>query len=286
MRRIAALVVGVCWAAGLLAAEPKDPKTLDVPAEKTAAAKDLIAKLDDDDILVRDKLTAELRATGRDALPALLEAEKAKLPKRVLDRVAEVLPAARKEDFNARYPLFLSDRDCKFDHDLSGWNDLKAAVKDTKESRQLFADILRDEACREMLLQAFDTTDAGRKAFEKRWDAKRNEWIAEFRAARRLGGIQAKEDEPLDWAFAISRRTTSRSTGPWPRCLPNCTTTETTRAVSACRWSTVTCSRTRANWRWKRRASTARWCGSSPATGWTSRRSQSAFERRSIWPTC
>ncbi|MFW1898084.1 hypothetical protein, partial [Acinetobacter sp. ULE_I075] len=84
------------------------PKTLDVPAEKTAAAKKLVAKLDDDDILVRDKATRELKAMGRDALPAMLAALKAKPADRVEDRLAELMPPARKADFDLRYPLFLA----------------------------------------------------------------------------------------------------------------------------------------------------------------------------------
>jgi hypothetical protein len=205
--RLTACLVGVLLAGPLLiAAEPKDPKTLDVPAEKTAAAKALLAKLDDDDSLVRDKIAAELKAMGRHALPALLEAQKGKLPRRVSDRVAELLPGARTEDFYARAALFKADKERKYDHVFPGWDELKAAAKDTKESRQLMADILNDEDCRDMLALAFDTTDDGRKRFEERWKAKRDEWWAahmvEVRAGRPSGGAKPKADAPLHWAPA------------------------------------------------------------------------------------
>lgn len=202
MRWTSSLVAFVCSTSTMMAAEPKDPKTLDVFAEKTATAKALIAKLDDDDILVRDRLTRKLRAMGRDALPALLEAQKGKLPNRVLDRVVEVLPAARAADFDARCPFFLTDKDRKYDHDLFGWNDLKTAVKDTKESRALMRDILEDEDCRAMLLLAFDPTEDGRKRFEKRWEAKQNGWWAEFKAGRQPEGHRPKADEPIHWMVA------------------------------------------------------------------------------------
>jgi hypothetical protein len=192
----------VCVALGVYAAEPMDPKSLDISAEKTAKAKALIAKLNDDDNLVRDKLTAELKAMGRDAMPALLEAQKAKVPNRVLDRVMEVLPAARQADFATRYPFFLADKDRKYDHDLLGWNELRAAVKDTKESRALMADILNDEECREMIRSVFDTSEMGRKLFERRWEAKREEWWTAYLAKRQPSNIRPKADAPVHWVVA------------------------------------------------------------------------------------
>ena len=184
------------------AADPKDPRSLDVPAEKTAAAKALIAKLDDDDIFVRDKLTAELKAMGRDALPAMAEAMKGKLPERVARPLHGLLPDARRADFELRYPLFLADTERKYDHDLLGWNDLKAAAGDTKESRLLFADILADEPCRDMLVQALDPSEDGQQRFQRRWKAKRDEWYAEHRAGRQPKGAWPKAGDPIHWVPA------------------------------------------------------------------------------------
>ncbi len=229
MRWTSSLFLVLSIGLSLFAGEPKDPKSLDVSAEKTAAAKALIAKLDDDDILMRDKLTAELKAMGREALPALLEAQKAKVPNRVLDRVMEVLPAARQADFATRYPLFLADKDRKYDHDLPGWNELKAAVKDTKESRALMADILNDDECREMILSVFDTSETGRKLFERRWQAKREEWQAECRAGRQPEGHRPKADAPIHWAVAAllsdllyDRDYYTSFRGPVPEAYCNC----------------------------------------------------------------
>ena len=195
------VVVLVCGLAS--GAEPKDPKTLDVQAETTAKAKALIAKLDDDDIRVRDRAIVDLKAMGRDALPALAGVRNGKPTPWLLARVQELLPAARRADFDARYPLFLADKDRKFDHALLGWNELKAAAKDTKESRLLFADILGDEECREMLLLSLDDTDAGRTGFRNRWEGKMNEWHvrskAEFRAGIASNGPWPKPDDPLQW---------------------------------------------------------------------------------------
>ena len=190
----AVVLLGSC----LWAAESKDPKTLDVPAEKTTAAKALVARFEDDDILVRDKAARDLKAMGREALPALLAARKGKLSERAAIGIADVLPVAAKADFDARVPLFLADKDGKFDHDLPGWNELKAGAKDTKESRQLFCDILQDEECRGMLLAAFDPTEVGRKAFEKRWEDK----FAGWKKARPFEPSAPKAEEPIHWMMA------------------------------------------------------------------------------------
>jgi hypothetical protein len=193
MRHITAVWVIVSLSA-TVAAEPKDPKTLDVPAEKTAVAKALVANLDDDDVTVRDKASADLKAMGREALPAMLAAVTGKPSNEVVNRLEKLLPAARKADFDARYPLFLADTDRMFDHDLLGWNELKAGVKDTKESRRLMADILRDEQCREMLLLAFDPAE--RKAFEGRWEAKLLEWSA---SNAKTIGVKPQPGDPIHW---------------------------------------------------------------------------------------
>jgi hypothetical protein len=179
-----------------------DPKSLEVPVEKTAAAKALIAKLDDDNILVRDKATADLKAMGREALPALQEAAKGKLPERVRNSVDVILPAAKQADFEARAKVFRADKEAKFEHDLPGWTDLKAMVKDTKESRQLMADMLNDEDSRAMLLSAFDTTEDGRKQFEKRWEVRQKEWFVEFRDGRSTELLRPRPDQPLHWMVA------------------------------------------------------------------------------------
>ena len=186
-----------------MGAEPKDPKALAVSAEKTAAAKAFIAQWADADAGVRLKATAGLTKMGRDALPALLEARRGKPSDVLRERLDELIPDARKDDLDARAEVFLADKERKFDHDLLGWNELKAAVKDTKESRLLFADILNDEDCRAMLLLAFDPADAAREQFEQRWENKHKEWRARSRAELKAGlktvGSVPKADDPIHW---------------------------------------------------------------------------------------
>jgi hypothetical protein len=190
------LLTSVTLSVPVWSAEPKDPKTLDVAADKTKAAAELIAKLDDDDILLRDRLTEQLKAMGRDALPALEAAHKVKPAKRVMDQLVVLLPAARKADFDARAALFLADKDRKYDHALPGWTELKAAAKDTKESRSLMTDILNDDECRDMFVAAFDGTEAGRKVFEKRWEKK---WYAIRSVTHPSGKTGLAPADPIHW---------------------------------------------------------------------------------------
>lgn len=190
------------FASALMAAEPADPMTLDVPAEKLAKAKVLVGQLADEDVGVRVKAAEGLTQMGREALPALVEARNGKPADNLRDRLDRMIVDARKADFDARAAVFLADKDRKFDHAILGWNELKAAAKDTKESRLLFADMLNDEQCRDMLLLAFDPTDEGRARFEKRWEAKMDEWQAGERADRRAGNrnsLWPKADTPIQW---------------------------------------------------------------------------------------
>jgi hypothetical protein len=182
------LLAPVVWAA-----EPKDPMSLDVPAAKTAAAKELIRKLDDD-VLVRDKLTRELKEMGRDALPAMLDALKGKPPERVALPLRAALPAAREADFDARAELFLADKEGKQTHELLGWNELVQAVGDTKESRLLFADLLADDTLRANLLLAKGTTRAEQTKFDGRWQVKWKSWFG--------NGYYPPEDDPFTFVAA------------------------------------------------------------------------------------
>lgn len=171
------LLIGTVLA---LAAEPKE---LGVPPEKAADAKVLIAKLDDDDVEVRDKAYARLEKLGRFALPALLEAAKGKPSNEVQNRLETLIPVARKADFDARADLFLADNEGKQTHDLLGWSKLAEVAGDTKESRKLFRNILADDALRADLLLSQATTKSDLKTFDHRWERKTKEW----KVAKRLG---------------------------------------------------------------------------------------------------
>jgi hypothetical protein len=170
-----AAVLSVCLVQ--VDAEPKDPKSPAVPADKASEAKELIRQLDDDDVDVRDKASAALQKLGRLAFPAMQATMNGKPSAEVRSRLEQLIPAARKADFDVRYPLFLADTDGKQDHDLLGWNELKATAGDTKESRRLFADILADELLRASLLIATSTSQADRKMFDGRWQVKWKSWF-------------------------------------------------------------------------------------------------------------
>lgn len=199
--------VVLCIACGVVpVATGQDPKTLVVPVEKTQAATVLVARLTDDDTAVQSKAEAELAKMGRQALPALLAAVEEKPSDERMERLNALLPAARKADFDARAELFLADTDRRFQHDLPGWNQLRAAVDDTKEARKLFADILKDNSSREMLLQAVDVRDDAVASFRRRWNDKHEEWVARCRAELLAGltpaGNLPNSDDPITWVVS------------------------------------------------------------------------------------
>ncbi len=175
-----------------------DPKRLDVPAERTNVTAALIAKWDADDVTVREKASADLTAMGREALPALLTAAKGKPSAEVTKRLSAAVAVARSADFEARYPLFLADKEGKYEHDFLGWTELRAAVKDTKDSRLLFRDILEDINCRDLLLHAMDPSTAARKKFEQRWEDKSAQW----ERARPLNKGEPRPGETIEWLAA------------------------------------------------------------------------------------
>ena len=183
----------LAWTALLPAA---DPKELAVPPEKAAEAKDLIRKLDDDDVDVRDRASAGLGALGRFAFPAMVEALKGKPSNEVRNRLEKLLPAARKADFDARYPLFLADKEGKQEHRLLGWDTLGEGAGDTKESRRLFHDLLADDALRADLLLSQATTKDDLTTFDHRWERKWKEWGNSGR------GYRPKASEPFTFVAA------------------------------------------------------------------------------------
>ena len=167
----------------LFAVDP-NPKSQAIPADQVARAKKLVRQLRNDDVDVRDKASSELAKMGRLSLPVLLDTLKATTSNEVETRIELLLPTARKDDFIARYPVFLADKDRKYDHDLPGWNELKRAVGDTPESRLLFSEILDSEECRANITSAFGTSTDERKAFESRWMVKYKKWLSPLNSGR------------------------------------------------------------------------------------------------------
>ena len=171
MRPLLLLLLVVLHAVSVRA-DDGDPKVLAIPADKTSLAKKLVRQLNDDDVDVRERASAGLAKLGRLALPAMLDAKRKPASQEVELRLDKLLPAARKADFEACYPVFLADKGGKYDHDFVGWNELKSVTKDTPESRKLFAAILASEESRKSLVAALDKSKEGREKFEKRWEEK------------------------------------------------------------------------------------------------------------------
>ncbi len=192
MRAMTTLLAAILISLPALA-QPGDPNPLAVSADQQARAKELVRKLDDDDVDVRDKASADLKAMGRLALTALAETMKGKPSNEVSVRVEKLLPLARKDDFDARAKVFLADADRKYGHALPGWTELKKAAGDTPDARKLFTAILKDDDARGMLTAAFAANHDERKAFEKRWTTR---WMG---GKNRSAG---DPDWPVEWNMA------------------------------------------------------------------------------------
>jgi len=175
-----------------------DPTRLEVPADKTKAAAALVTRWEDESGAVRDQAMADLKAMGREALPALVAGANGKPSAAVKERLPAALAVARAADFEARYPLFLADKDGWFEHDFLGWTELKAVVKDTPDSRLLFRDILEDINCRDMLLFAIDPSKEACKKCEQRWGLKLDSWYR----ARPLNKGEPRPGETIEWLAA------------------------------------------------------------------------------------
>ncbi len=138
----------------LLAAVPTvspDPKSLNVPVEEAVRAKELVRQLASDLYRDRDRATRELERMGRLALPALEQARADSDPE-VRLRTKMLLPRAEADDLRARVDTFLADTESKFDHDLPGWQRFRVVAGDTKASRDLFAQVLKNPANFELLI--------------------------------------------------------------------------------------------------------------------------------------
>jgi len=138
----------------LLSAVPTvspDPKSLEIPTEKLARAQQLVHELASDLYRERDRATRELERMGRLALPALAVARSDDDPE-VRLRTKLLLPRAEADDLRARVDTFLADTDAKYDHDLPGWQRFRVIAGDTKATRDLFVQILKNPLNFEMLI--------------------------------------------------------------------------------------------------------------------------------------
>jgi hypothetical protein len=104
---------------------------------------------------------------GRLARPALLEAVNADPNPEVRSRCSALLPKATAQELKARLDTFLADADGRYEHDLPGWNQFRAAVRnewvvlghpvwsDTsldKPAREVFAELLATPANRAVVM--------------------------------------------------------------------------------------------------------------------------------------
>lgn len=130
-----------------------DPKTLDVPADVLKQTADLAKKLGSITYRDRELASRELTKFGRMALPALLEAATSDNPE-VVERAEALIPKAQTLDMKARVACFLADSEGKYQHTLAGWNKFQATAGNSKASRELFAEALKNKKTHQMLLAA------------------------------------------------------------------------------------------------------------------------------------
>jgi hypothetical protein len=130
-----------------------DPKSLDVPADVQKKVTELIRQLGS--VVYRDRAFAsrELAGFGRFALPGLLEATASDNPE-VVERAEALIPKAQALDMKARVACFLADTEGKYEHTLAGWGKFKATAGNSKASRELFAEALKNKNTHRMLLAA------------------------------------------------------------------------------------------------------------------------------------
>lgn len=160
------LFVGIAGAA--TAASP-DPKSLTIPADELARARELVQQLGSEQFVEREKAEAELAKMGRSARPALAEGANTDPSQEVRSRCSSLLPRAISLDIRARLDVFLADTDGKFEHDLPGWNQFRATLRNEwdlfgypvwsdrsldKAARAVFADLISTQVNRQVMLAA------------------------------------------------------------------------------------------------------------------------------------
>lgn len=132
--------------------ESPDPKDLAIPPEELARARDLVNKLSSESFEEREDAQEELGKMGRLAMPALLEGLNSNPSPEVRFRCQALIPKAAQEDLQARLATFLADTEGKYQHDLTGWNEFKKIAGASSTSRSIFADLLKDNTNRGLVL--------------------------------------------------------------------------------------------------------------------------------------
>jgi hypothetical protein len=150
-------------------ASSPDPKSLEIPAGVMSRARELVRQLGSERYTEREQAEQELAKMGRLARPVLLEAANTDPNQEIRSRCSGLLPKATTLDFKARVDVFLADAEGKYEHDLPGWNQFRAVVRDEwslfgyevwsdhsldKAARAVFAEMLSTQQNRQIMMAA------------------------------------------------------------------------------------------------------------------------------------
>jgi hypothetical protein len=136
-----------------------DPKTLIVPPGELSKSRELVHQLGSEEYAEREKAEHALAKMGRLARPALLEGLNANPSPEVRHRCATLLPKATSLEMKARMEVFLADIDCKYEHDLPGWNQFRSVVCNEWNlfGHRISADRSLEKAARSVFVELFAT---------------------------------------------------------------------------------------------------------------------------------
>jgi hypothetical protein len=166
------LSFAVLLAAALVSPAPAsspDPKSLEIPAGVMSRARELVRQLGSEQYSERERAEQELAKMGRLARPVLLEAANTDPNQEIRSRCSGLLPKATTLDFQARVDVFLADVEGKYEHDLPGWEQFRAVVRDEwslfgfevwsnrsldKAARTVFAEMLSSQPNRQIMMAA------------------------------------------------------------------------------------------------------------------------------------
>ncbi len=160
-----ALLVGSAVPATAAPPSP-DPKSLTIPQEELSKARELVHKLGSETFTEREEAERDLAAMGRAARAALLDGANTDPDPEIRSRSQPLLKRAIALETKARLDSFLADIDGKYQHDLPGWNRLRATVRGdfnifgwTWTARP---DVATEKAARELFVEFLNAT-GGRK---------------------------------------------------------------------------------------------------------------------------
>ncbi len=169
MIRLSFVALVAAGLAGTALAGSPDPKSLEVPADELARARELVQQLGSDQFTTREKAEQELAKMGRLARPVLLEAANTDPNQEVRARCSSLLPKATALDLRARIDVFLADTEGKYEHDLPGWHEFRNVLREEwslfgydvwsarsldKPARTVFAEMIAAPENRQILMAA------------------------------------------------------------------------------------------------------------------------------------